>query len=164
MCVVWGLLKSGDVRFAEVFFYAEMEALLGLNGAGGIGGGCGGCCCQCEHCRCRQAGATPCPSCRPAGPSTSTSDGAKTSSTPVARPTDVAAAVELLNATLKGLRRRGSLGGANDNYFHAGEVLWGTPGGSSVPVGGPMVMGPMPSGGPSMGRGGPSGNHGNPLF
>lgn len=129
----------------------EMETLLGLGGAGGILGGC--CGCQCEHCRCRQPGETPCPSCRPEGFSgglASTSRASLVTGGPL-KQTDTASAVELLNSTLKSLRRRGSLGIASpDNYFQPGELLWnaaiGGAGGGASPLGG--MVGPMsgPSG------------------
>nr|CDS31000.1 expressed conserved protein [Hymenolepis microstoma] len=103
-----------------------MEALLGLNGAGGIGGGC---CCQCEHCRCRQPDETPCPGCRPVNPTPTfeTSTSVQTS-----KPADVSGALELLNVALKKIKRRENLTNArSENFFHPGEILWG----SGVPSG-----------------------------
>ena len=101
-----------------------MEALLGLGGVGGLTGDCG---CQCEHCRCRQPGETPCATCRPVSASTTASQ--------TARPSDLTAAVDLLNVTLKKIRQRGTTSGnRRENFFHPGEVLWG----NGIPAGGRM--------------------------
>ncbi|VDD83386.1 unnamed protein product [Mesocestoides corti] len=122
-----------------------METLLGLGGVGGISGG--GCGCQCEHCRCRQAGETPCSTCRPATSSSSSTIG---TGVQTSKPSDVVAAIDLLNVTLKKIRRKESLGGVggrNDPLLHPGEVLWG----SSAPSSSPTLPGgrmPPPQGFP----------------
>ena len=111
-------VKEQHAKLLVVLF--SMEALLGLNGVGGIGGEC---CCQCEHCKCRQPGETPCPSCRPI---LTPSVAASTTASQTSRPPDLTGAVDLLNVALKKIRRRGSISDSRrDNFFHPGEVLWG---------------------------------------